>query len=189
MSRYTDGTWTTAQQDGPKIRTIDPSTRSLIYEQKYLQTAEDWAKLDLDTTNTEGAFLVHETDPQALDCGILGWTRVFAAVPDNRIEYGEYVHAAQYAVAGELMELSIKTTAKFAYDYFHTSDPTSIELLRAPRAGVSGSVFYVLNGPFPEDGTERVAEDSKLTRWRWARSNIWERLTIYVVQPTLAELL
>src|SRR5678815_3498241 len=98
MSRYTDGTWTTANQTGPKVRMIDPATRSLVYEQVYQQTAEDWAPLAIDTTNTEGAFLVHESDPQSQDCGILEWTRVFAAVPDNRIEYGEYVHAAQYAV-------------------------------------------------------------------------------------------
>ncbi len=187
MSRITDGTWTTAQQDGPKVRMIDPDTRSLIYEEKYLRTAEDWAPLALDTTNTEGAFLVHESDPQALDCGILGWTRTFAVVPDARDEYGEYVHSAQYAVAGQLFELSLKTTARFHYEYFHTDDPSTITLNRAPRAGMSGDIFYVLYPPFPEDDTERVAEDSKLTRWKW-HANIWEMITIYVVQPSLSEL-
>ncbi len=187
MSRFTDGTWTTAQQDGPKVRMIDPDTRSLVYDEKMMQTAEDWAPLALDTTNSLGAFLVHESDPSALDCGILSWTRTFADVPESRNEFGEYVHSAQYAVAGQLFELSLKTTARFQYDYFHTSDPSGVTLLRAPRAGMSGDIFYVLYPPFPEDGTERVAEDSKLTRWRW-HCNIWERVTIYVVQPTLSEL-
>ncbi len=191
MARYTDGTWTTAQQDGPKVRMIDANTRSLIFEEKYMQTAEDWAPIALDTTNTEGAFLVHESDPQSLDCGILSWTRTFAEVPSGRDEYGEYIHSAQYAVAGQLLEISIKTTARFNYQYFHTDDPTEIGLLRATRVGVSGEFIYVIypleGGLYPEDGTERVAEDSKLTRWKW-QANIWELLTIYVVQPALEDL-
>lgn len=187
MSRVYDGTFTTASQDGPTVVMIDPDTRSLIYEHRMIQTAEDWAALALDTTDAAGAFLVHESNPQSEDCGLLRWTRTHAEVPSERNEYGEYVHSAQYAVAGQLLELSLKTTARFNYKYYHTSDPTTIELVRAPRGGISGDISYVIYPPFPEDGTERPAEDSKLSRWRW-HANIWEMLTIYVVQPTLAEL-
>ena len=161
-------------------------TKTHPYEVDEL-VGEDWAPIALDTTNTEGAFLVHESDPQALDCGILGWTRTFAEVPSERDEYGEYVHPRQYLVDGSLAELAVKTTARFNYKYFHTSAPDEIELLRAPKLIQLGNVILVMYPPFPDEGEERVAEDSKLTRWKW-QANIWEMLTIYVTPPTIEEL-
>lgn len=189
MSRIYDGTFTTAQQNGPTVVKIDPNTRSLIYEHKMIQTAEDWAPIALDTQNSANAFLVFESDPQATDCGLVEWTRIYANVPNSRDEYGEYVYPIQFAISteGEVFEIAVKMTARFHYDYFHTAVPSGVEILHASKIGASAGITYVLYPPFPTQGTERVAEDSTLKRWQW-QCNIWERMTIYVTPPLLENL-
>lgn len=199
-----DGDYSIAQPDGPPRPGIPFSDNQIyVWEQDYQINRADFAPLALDTEYDEDAnfVLVEETSPQHIGGGVVKWTRVYAKVPDQRDEYESFAYQFPGIVGGSLTAdedaarpaTTKQVTSRLQFDYELTDTPSGIALetkfvVNGFSVGgvilpADGNLLSGLTDPTTDDyvnsliGTEAVAEDSTLRRWR---GNIWERVTRYV---------
>lgn len=203
---YWDGDYSEPVPVGAPIweQPFERDNNRYIYRQRYHQDKDSWSPLPLDSAGPNGGGLVEESKPQDLGSGILEFVRAFSTVPISRSEeepfvmnwqlieanigFGTVINFAYNTVSfpsgSNLGELQIATTSRVQYDYFRTTNPQSIAILRAYKLtkivdnawAVIGSPGYsTINGV-----NQVVAEDSQVRPWK---GNIYERATRWVPTP------
>ncbi|HEX8309940.1 MAG TPA: hypothetical protein VF614_01405 [Chthoniobacteraceae bacterium] len=173
-----DGSYTSPTAIGPLVRSTDPDTQSYLFRQHFHQLANKWQRTLQGAYGPHGSYLVEESEPTEKDGGIVEWSRLYAQVPPRRTEGQPYNHTYQFLTSeGGIEEVVLYSSSVLVFDYFETSDTSTIPLFEAFRLFTFGGVTHSVGTP-PEPGAPFIiAEDSTLNRWR---GTIWERVTRYV---------
>lgn len=91
---YQDGDLTTPQIDGPRrwLRPFDDDFSQYVFEQDYQQFEDNFAPLNLDTASDDfaDAYLVRESQLEALGGGVVKWTRTYSRLPASRQVFESY---------------------------------------------------------------------------------------------------
>lgn len=125
--------WATASETTAAPRVVYPiyqNTTAIIYERDYVQNQANWAPLALDTADAtySTAYLVEETTPQQIEGTLVKWTRRFATVPDDWLDYEErtFTFPGYYNDVYEdafRCPPSLNCTWKITHTYKKTTDP------------------------------------------------------------------
>ena len=137
-------------------------------------TSHAWQR----SANNYNALLVAESQSRGIGCGLVQFTRTFAEVPPQRIEYEQvsYQQPAIYSTATiESKEgYSGLFLAKATYDYF-LKTPTTVNTIALSTATHSTEKTPTL--PTANSGNVVLAADDSLARWM---GDIWERKSVEV---------
>jgi len=137
-------------------------------------TSHAWQR----SANNFNALMVEEGASRGIGCGLVQFTRVFAEVPPQRIEYEQvsYQQPAIYSTATiESKEgYSGLFLAKATYDYF-LKTPTTVDTILLSTATHSTEKTPTL--PTANSGDVVLAADDSLSRWM---GDIWERKSVEV---------
>lgn len=179
---------------------FEADPKEYLYRLRYLVRASEFQSLARDAAGPYGGYHVGESNFRPQTGGILSFIREFARVPDSRNEFESYVHAAQVinysgVIGGSgntiivsdasITEIPITVMSRLQYDYFHTDNPETIELDKAPRAIVVGTTGYMLHGfGLLVAGEERLAEDAVMRIWK---GKIYERFQRFIEVRALEE--
>ncbi len=177
MSITYDGNFTIATQNGPLKKWWDSETQAYMYRQSMVQIVANWVKQGWTLKGPDGGYLTEETEPN-VEGPLAYWDRVFAWVPPTRVMGESLVYPYQLEFTGgtgdpSIVEIPLSITALVTYDYFYTTDPSTIPINRTYRIGLADGILYSV-GPFPADATNAVLQDSSLRQWKGL---IWERKT------------
>jgi hypothetical protein len=177
-----------AFQVGPARPFLDARTRGSGYFLTLRVLAPYWAGLPIDTPGPSGGWLVSETTPHHVGAGLLEWDRKYLNVPPSRsmAESITYPYQLIVSVSGQfsLAELPITTTCSMVYDYWHTTDISTITIERTFRlTEVAQNSFYELGTP-PGNATTIVAADSAV---RQLEGNFFERKTPWITVASLTQ--
>lgn len=206
---WQDGDFTTASAVSPlKPSSATPDGKYNVIAQDFVQTMTSFAALAIGTAHPTQAnyYLVEETAPQPIGCGVGRWTRVYAKVPETHSEYQSYgfnwigfagVFGANVeTVSGREREVK-DVMSRIQYDYYLVGTPTyptpdDIPLIDEQKyyvSAVAQSVEYIFDGSpsstpsltaylaLVAAGSEIVAVASEAERWK---GNIYVRKTRYV---------
>lgn len=206
---WQDGDFTTAAAASPlKPASATPDGKYNIYSQDFVQTMTSFSPLDIGTAHPtqSGYYLVEETAPQPIGCGVGRWTRVYAKVPDQHNEYITFAYnyigfsgvfgANVTSVSGREREVR-NVTSRIQHDYYLVGSATYPtvddipEIVEQRYYSVSPSVRveYIADASpsttpslttyqaLITAGSEIVAEPSMVERWK---GNIYVRKTRYV---------
>ena len=132
-------------------------------------TSHAWQR----SANNYNALLVAESSSRGIGCGLVQFTRIFAEVPPQRIEYEQitFQQPAIYSTATiESKEgYTSLVVAKATYDYF-LKTPTTVNTIALSSASHSTEKTPTL--PTASSGETIYPVDDSLTRWM---GDIWER--------------
>lgn len=190
MANYYDGDYSTPTQHGPVISWLDPVLRCTMYRITYHQKEADFAPLAIGTAGADSSYLVEEEEPKHIGGGMVEWDRIYMTIPPTRTEVEGYVYTRQWLVETiingqpyvDLGELSLPVPSRVVFQYYHTSDPTEIEILRAFRYLRIGDGIYTTGSADNNTLTELLAEDSQVSR---LKGNIWQRVDRYVSKASI----
>lgn len=190
-----DGDYSSAELHGALVPFRDNIRRVTLWRGTYQQLRNNWRPMPIGArgpgadftsingilvrTNrgASGSVLVEETEPQDIGAGILQWDRLFAEIPQSRVEFEDWVHSYQTIEDGSLGEIALPVKSRVVVDYFHTTRPERIESLYAYKVLSIAGALYSTGTAVSPGATEMLGENSMLERWR---GNIYERRARYV---------
>lgn len=192
-----DGDYTQAVVAGPPEFEIpfkdDP--KEYIYKLPYWQFLNSVSEPALDEPGPLGGFYVGKSSgaSKTIGGGVVEFRREYALVPDTRSEHESFVYSYQIILVGGqggITEMPTTTQSRLQLDYFHTSDPSSIDLPKAGRAFQLQNTIYMLHGfcdtvLHGTTGQEILAQDATYKRWK---GNIYERQQRFVEWISIADL-
>lgn|GEM_PF-6096158 len=164
--------------------------KNYVYRVPYWQAQESYTDPVIDETGPYGGFATGmDYNFKDIGGGIISFEREFALVPDSRIGgRGSYVYSYQNVglvsgAAKTISENALTTQSYVQYDYFHTTDPSSIELPNAPRAvsiafGDGSIIAFLYGWGFLNPNDPILAEDAILRLWK---GNIYERQQRFII--------
>lgn len=188
---YEGGTWETAtavtslRQEMP----FKTDHTVYVYRQTFWQKASMWQPQALGTKHSNGAYLVEEADPRLVFPGIYEWDRVWAKVPNRRIESDNTIFTFEEPDDGNtrILRFPKPTVAEIWYDYFYAPNGKQfeIQLYRVKRLKkIAGAVQTIGGGEWTLGGfaispqlrrdiplgngfitIRQIAEDSRLEHW------------------------
>lgn len=177
-----DGDLSEPQQTGPIVPMVDQLNGATIWMQTLLQRVSLWLPAPHDSAGPLGGFLISESKPEIVDGDVVKWQREFAEVPRTHTETSFGAYSYQF-ITSDLFEISCGAPIYVEHEYFHTTDESSITIIRASKyTKVGDQILYL--GTLPVGGSRLVSSDSSLERWRGS-GNIWVRKTSYVKVRTL----
>ncbi len=187
-SNFHDGDYSAPTQHGPTITWVDPVLRCTYHRKTFHQDEENFSAKPMSEPGPGGSYMVEEEEPKHIGGGIIEWDRLFMTVPPTRTEIEGYVYARQWVesvVSSDpdtppqqaVVELPVPTVATVVYDYFHTDDPTSIEILFAFKLVQAGQSIFSVGDVGNSTEDLLLAEDTEVSR---VRGNIWQRTKKYV---------
>ena len=151
--------WQTATEITSAPRVVYPiyqNTSAIIYERDMVQNEDHWAPLALDTADGtySSAYLVEETTPQQIGGSLVQWTRRYATVPSDWVDYEErtFTFPGYYNDVYESnfrCPLSKNCTWKISHTYKKTTDPYADLDVSAQRFAViddDGCVLDYVDG-------------------------------------------
>ncbi|MES2569595.1 MAG: hypothetical protein V4710_06020, partial [Verrucomicrobiota bacterium] len=101
-----DGSRIEPMQQGPTTRSFLPLEKAYLYRQKFQHLAPFYKALPISSKGPGGSFLIEETEPTHVGCGLVEWERKFATVPKQRQDFEFKPHAYQYRNAGSVGEIT-----------------------------------------------------------------------------------
>jgi hypothetical protein len=199
VSRYYDGNYTVAEQEGPRRWTQDPFSKGRLFDVDMVVREAYFKRLDIGHRTNDGFYLYEETSPQNIGGDLLQYTRRYAEVPPPWKTVDRITCPYQFTVSDgsggfDLAEIAVPTWAIVFYtwgvimpssfDNVAIQYQTSIIPQEAYRlAKVNGQIMRVSGiAPAPSD-LYILARDSEITQYRGV---IYQRKNYYVNRRELA---
>lgn len=186
-NQITDGSFTTAVQNGPATWRRPFQDRGDTISFEYLAMFQQDQASYLPTNNSLNlvtgyevaqsistarglAYLVEETEPRHVGSGILEFQRTYASLPRTRYEEGTVGYTQQYYDFTPAIETAVYTlNARIKYEYFLTRP----SVLYARKVAIFFDTLYFIGdwtsataGTEVVDGIEFLGEDSETTVYR-----------------------
>jgi len=162
---YDDGDYSRITPVGPGLQSFDPEKRTNLFSQQFESLT--YIPAVIGSIGPANSYLLEESAPMHAGCGVKRWTRTYAQIPPIRTVPQSDTQTYQFLVDGKVVTFTVGVTAYIKSEWFHTNDPTKIQLEKAfAMVDVDGQVYFRGKLPLYTPGGLMLGADQTLDNWK-----------------------